>query len=328
MIPHWIKWIGFWCLLIWPLAVLAAPEARTSDQLEAGRNIFNFRCYFCHGYSGDARTLAASYMATKPRNFQNSDLEELPLTRMEKSISQGRPGTAMPAFATLLTPEEIHHVALFIRDAFMTRHESNTRYHTAENGWPDHSRYQAAQPFVLGEIPLDANEETLTPTDKIGKHLFMTSCITCHDRAKVKEEGPIWESRAVSWPRNRYSHRDDPPLDAVARATPYAQHDIPPVFPDLTPTERQGEALFQKNCAFCHAADGTGRNYIGTFLEPHPRNLTQPHLLTSINLEAVIREGIPNSSMPAWGTVLSTTEISAIMQYIQRAFGNPKPSAP
>ncbi|MBF0127456.1 MAG: c-type cytochrome, partial [Magnetococcales bacterium] len=177
-----------------------------------------------------------------------------------------------------------------------------------------------AFPFVLGEVPLDADEARLTRENKIGKKLFMSSCITCHDRAKVQEEGPIWESRAVSWPRNLYSHRD-PPLDAVARATPYARHDIPPALTDPTPDERQGEMLFQKNCAFCHAADGTGQNYIGTFLDPHPRNLTTPGLLATLDLETVIREGLPNTSMPAWGKVLQDTEITHLIAYLKRVFG-------
>ncbi|MBF0440006.1 MAG: c-type cytochrome [Magnetococcales bacterium] len=312
-----LVWLG----ILFPLVVNAEPTASLGDKLESGRKIYNFRCYFCHGYSGDARTLAASFMAVQPRNFSASDPQKFPLEQMEKSIAQGRPGTAMPGFDTILTPEEIQQVALFIRDEFMTKQAPNTRYHTPENGWPDHNRYQAAFPFITGAIPLDAGEETLTPENKTGKQLFMSACITCHDHATIKDAGPIWEPYAVSWPRNQFSHRD-PPLDAVARATPYAQHDIPPVLSNLTPEEKQGETLFQKNCAFCHGADGTGLNYIGTFLNPHPRNLTTPGLLTAINLEAVIRDGVPNTSMPAWGQVLSATEITTIALYARRAFGS------
>ncbi|MBF0152823.1 MAG: c-type cytochrome [Magnetococcales bacterium] len=310
----------FWSVLL-AMSLSPAAWAVQDGLLEAGRKIYNFRCYFCHGYSGDARTLAASYMATQPRNFMASDPQEFPLERLEKVIAEGRPKTAMPGFATVLTPEEIHRVASFVRERFMIRHDPNTRYHTAENGWPDHVRYQAAFPFATGEVALDAGEETLNQENKIGKKLFMTACITCHDRARTENDGPIWESHAVSWPRNRYSHRSDPPLDAVSGATPYARHETPPRLPDLSPTEQHGAALFQKNCAFCHAADGTGRNYIGTFLDPHPRDLTTPGLLFALDLEAVIRDGLPNTSMPAWGTVLTTKEMADIIAYIRRAFG-------
>ena len=35
------------------------------ERHERGRAIYNFRCYFCHGYSGDARTLAATYLQSR-----------------------------------------------------------------------------------------------------------------------------------------------------------------------------------------------------------------------------------------------------------------------
>ncbi|MBF0295664.1 MAG: c-type cytochrome [Magnetococcales bacterium] len=313
------------------LLLLGAMPAWGADAdqmtLEAGRAIYNFRCYFCHGYSGDARTLAASYMAVPPRNFLASDPQEFPPERLENAIAHGRPGTAMPGFASLLSSEEIRQVALFVRETFMTRRLPNTRYHTVENGWPDHDRYRDAFPFVTGQTALDTPEAELTPDLKNGKRLFMGACVTCHDRARVVNDGPVWETRALSWPRNRYSHRDDPTsppaTDAMASATPYARHDRPPALPDPDPVERLGEQLYQKNCAFCHAADGTGRNYIGTFLDPHPRDLTQPGLLANLDLEAVIRDGLPGASMPAWAGVLSGDEITAIARYVRRVFAAP-----
>src|SRR3972149_1718982 len=41
----------------------------TGAQVELGRRIYNFRCYYCHGYSGDARTLAATLLTPKPADF-------------------------------------------------------------------------------------------------------------------------------------------------------------------------------------------------------------------------------------------------------------------
>ena len=42
---------------------LVSATAAASDSHETGRAIYNFRCYFCHGYSGDAQTLAARYLS-------------------------------------------------------------------------------------------------------------------------------------------------------------------------------------------------------------------------------------------------------------------------
>lgn len=300
------------------------PEVWDSARHELGRKIYNFRCYFCHGYSGDARTLASSYIIPKPRNFITTDPQELPRERMLQSITSGVPGSAMAGFYNTITKKEIELVADFIRWEFMVRRLPNTRYHTKENGWDNHERFIVAFPFATGEMALDTPDEALTERQREGKRLFLTTCISCHDRGRVEDEGPIWESRPVSFPRNGVTPSvAGKKLDAVSGASVYARHDNPVMISDPTPRERQGETLFQKNCAFCHAADGTGKNWIGQFLEPHPRDLTANGFMggqTGTTLLATLREGIPGTSMPAWKSVLSNEELVSILHYINRAF--------
>ena len=132
--------------------------------------------------------------------------------------------------------------------------------------------------------------------------------------------------RAVSYPRNQYSNKEDdssPGVDATSQASPYAKHEIAPVIGDLTSHEKQGEKLFQDNCAFCHAADGTGKNWIGSFLDSHPRNLTDVgHMeaMTKTRLKKVIQDGLPGTTMSAWKHVLKDEEIDSIIAYINRVF--------
>jgi cytochrome c oxidase cbb3-type subunit 3 len=304
-------------------AVAAQPDSH-----ERGRELYNFRCYYCHGYSGDARTLAATFLEPRPRDFTALSPEALPRERMLDAVAHGRPGTAMQGFASVLSPEQIALVVDFVRREFMERKAPNTRYHTAANGWPEHERHAAAFPFAQGELPLDTPWEDLTPEQQAGKRLFLRTCITCHDRARVTDEGRHWEGRPVSYPRNQYVPGEPP--DATASASPYAKHDIPPKIEGLTRQQRRGEKLFQDNCAFCHGATGTGRNWIGSFLEPHPRDLTDPANMTSMTrerLRRVIRNGLPGTSMPAWKSVLAPAEIEAIIAYVDRAF-HPLADAP
>jgi cytochrome c oxidase cbb3-type subunit 3 len=312
---------------------LAAETGRTStSELELGRRIYNYRCYFCHGYSGNARTLAATLLFPKPVDFTSVSPDKLTRERMLKSIQSGRPGTAMMSFASVLQPNEIAAVADFVRQEFMVEKAKNTRYHTEANGWIYHERYAAAFPFVRGEIPLDTPWEKLTPQQAEGKRLFMSSCVSCHDHSFVINEGVHWESRAVSYPRNRISKEENAaspnkennqPIDAMTSATPYHLHDQPPKLEGLTETEQRGETLYQKNCAFCHAADGTARNWIGSFLEPHPRDLTKSAAMDSMTrtrLRTVIRNGLTGTSMPAWKSVLSEQQIEDVIAYVSRAF--------
>lgn len=308
---------------LWPLLLLApglihgrgeAPE----EVLELGRKVYNFRCYYCHGYSGDAKTLAATFLDPPPRDFTRA--RELSRSDIVTTIEEGRPATAMVSFASVLSPEEIDAVAAFVHHEFIANQAPNLRYHTPVNGWEEADADNPALPFATGTLPLDTPDDRLTPEERRGKALFLTTCITCHDRSRVTEPGPVWEAQAVSFPRLHYSHTAP---DAISGATPYAVHDIKPVIADLSPEEKLGESVFQQNCSFCHGADGTGKNWIGTFLEPHPRNLTDAAFMSTITeqqLAETIRQGLPDTSMPAWGQVLSEPEIKGLIRYIGKAF--------
>lgn len=175
------------------LALAAALPALGGGDAANGRAIYNFRCYFCHGYSGDARTLAATYLERRPRDFQAADPAQLPLERIASAVRDGVAGSAMKGFRGILTEAEIADVAAFVRDEFVEKRAPNTRYHTPENGWPAHDRYAAAFPFARGEIALDADEHGLTARQRAGRALFVSTCITCHDRARVADPGPAWE---------------------------------------------------------------------------------------------------------------------------------------
>ena len=296
--------------------------ADAPDALAEGRAVYNFRCYFCHGYSGNARTVAASFLNPPPADFTSASPASLPEQRIIATLGEGRPGTAMKSFATVLTGREIAAVARFVFDEFVVRKAPNTKYHTDENGWPNHERYRIAFPFATGEIPPDRPWEQLDEVQARGRRLFLESCITCHDRGTAGDRG-LWEARPLSYPRNNFSFTAPPKLDAKSSASAFALHDRPPRLTRMTRGERRGERLYQANCAFCHAADGTGKNWIGSFLEPHPRNLRDAGFMAGMTRERfveTVRQGLPNTSMPAWRDVLRREEIEAIADYVERAF--------
>ncbi|HZX31753.1 MAG TPA: c-type cytochrome [Rhodocyclaceae bacterium] len=304
-----------------PLAASAANSA--ADTLAAGRAVYNFRCYFCHGYSGDAKTLAATYLNPRPTNFQAADPAQFNRERVLAALHQGRPGTAMKPFKGIISEAEMQAVADFVVEEFVKNKAANTHYHTPENGWADHDRYRAAFPFAKGEIPLSRPWESLSPEEAAGKRLYLSACVSCHDRGAPAEDEVQWDSRPLSFPRNNFSLANPPKVDATTSASPYALHDIPPKVGRLNPIERRGERIFQGNCAFCHGADGTGMNWIGRFMEPHPRNLRDPAFMDNATRQSIahaIREGLANTSMPAWKSVLQERDIQAVVAYINRAF--------
>lgn len=318
--------LGVLLLSITLPAASASPEA-----VERGRTVYNYRCYFCHGFSGDARTLASTFLVPPPRDFTALAPDALPGDAMGDVVRNGRPGTAMKPFAEVLTPAEIEDVVAFVRSEFMRDKAPNLAYHVPVNGWSGDVKASPAYPFAAGLLPVHTPSGEMTPAQQAGKRLFLRACISCHDRGRAGDEGPAWEPQAVSYPRGGFRFTD-PPMDAVSGASPYALHERPPPLSDPTPMQAAGERLYQKNCAFCHAPDGTGRNWIGSFLQPHPRDLTDPAVMagmTAGRLRRTIRDGLPGTSMPAWGAVLDAEQIDGLVAYIDRVFhplrdgGNP-----
>ncbi|MEH6824166.1 MAG: c-type cytochrome [Motiliproteus sp.] len=301
-------------------SVPAVSAAAEQSRHELGRQLYNYRCYYCHGYSGDAKTLATTYMTPQPRDFNATGLADLSRQRMVEVVTQGSPKTAMTSFTQYLSAEEIQVVVDFVRLEFMQNKRQNTRYHTLENGWPDHERYRPAYAFATGELALDSAPEQLSVAQRQGLQLFLKTCISCHDRARVMDEGPIWESRAISYPRNNFSYTN---FDVMTSASVYADHDRIPQLGPLSASQKQGEQLFQDNCAFCHGADGTGKNWIGSFLDVHPRDLTDSGFMSRVDqtwLKTIIREGVDGTSMPAWKSVLDEAQLEALVNYISLAF--------
>ena len=314
----WFKRGALLFLLLTAMATAAksSPAAESGD--DTGRKVYDFYCYQCHGYSGDARTLASTYLDPTPRNFSITDPETLTHKQMINAVTHGRSGTAMVSFASVVSAEEIEAVVAYIRNSFMQKVKPNNIYHTKDNGWENHERYAAAFPFASGELPLDTPWQQLSDEQQQGKRLFMQSCISCHDRAIVTDEGAIWELRALSYPRRHYSHRMD--MDSISSASPYEIHEQQPDIRTLSQAQQRGAALFQQNCAFCHGADGTGKNWIGSFLEPHARDLTADAITyqATEQLEQVIRDGLEGTSMPAWKHVLSDNQIGDVISYLKR----------
>ena len=304
--------------LLFLIALAGSNPAQAGDTDSSGRKVYDFYCYQCHGYSGDARTLASTYLEPQPRNFTKADPDTLTPERMVDAVTHGRPGTAMVSFTTVISSTEIEAVVAYIRDTFMHEDRPELVYHTLENGWDNHDRYAAAFPFANGSIPLDTPWEQLDAEQKRGKQMFMEACISCHDRAIVRNEGPVWELRALSYPRRHYSHRMD--MDSITSASPYLQHEQQPDTSMLSAAELRGATLFQQNCAFCHGADGTGKNWIGSFLEPHARDLTSTAIINQATerLEQVIRNGLEGTSMPAWKYVLNDQQITDVVRYLKR----------
>ena len=90
----------------------AGPVGRDQSKVENG--LFRKHCVQCHGLSGDGFGPAAALLAPYPRDFRKGSFKfkSTPIGRkpthadIVKTLENGLPGTAMPAFRTLNESEE------------------------------------------------------------------------------------------------------------------------------------------------------------------------------------------------------------------------------
>jgi mono/diheme cytochrome c family protein len=101
------------------------------------------------------------------------------------------------------------------------------------------------------------------------------------------------------------------------------------VIPDGLPEAdavRRGQAIYQNQCAVCHGIGGDGNGFLAFGMDVKPRDFRKGwykfrstksgNLPTFEDVERIIRQGVPNSSMPAWGQFLTPADIHDVARYL------------
>lgn len=228
----------------------------------------------------------------------------------------------MEPFTNVISRQEIEDVASFVLETFIACGEHNTSYHTVENGWPNHrERYGPAIPFVLGQVPLDAPDDALDEAGRVGRALFRSSCISCHD-GRLSRPVPLGISPVAAGAPSpdHASHGEE--AGHADYDTPTI-HDVSPEIPGLTEAELRGKRLYLEACADCHAADGSGMNWVGKFLEPSPPDFTMPDFAARFDparFAATTLQAPEGTTMPSFGAIFSPEDAADIAAYVRRAF--------
>ncbi len=130
----------------------AAPAGAVSGKAASGKKdvaaLYLKNCSICHGDKGDANTRAQSGMFPKPRDFTTAEAAiELTRERMIKSVTEGRPGTAMVSHKKKLTAQQIEDLVDYIRANFMR---------------------------------LPVSEAGVPPAVSLGEKVYTQNCSVCH----------------------------------------------------------------------------------------------------------------------------------------------------
>ena len=112
-----LKILGF---LILSLSTIAASHHVPNSSIALGKKTYLERCEVCHGNLGDGKTFAANALFPPPKNFTSKSTKtELSFKRMIRSVTKGRPNTAMMPWENVLNKQEIISVVNYIRQRFM-----------------------------------------------------------------------------------------------------------------------------------------------------------------------------------------------------------------
>lgn len=174
-------------------AALCAPTqaGAAPGNAQNGAKTYNKRCWWCHGKKGEANGPAAPFLVPPPRDFSlgvykyKTSAPTTPLPRDEdlfNRITNGMPGTGMPAWNDVLSEQDRWDVVAYIKTL--------TDLFGKEPSPP-------ALDFSKKKMGADQVEK--------GKKAFQEAkCFECHGQAgkgdlskKLKEDSGIRE-----WPRN------------------------------------------------------------------------------------------------------------------------------
>ena len=95
------------------------PAGLKSD-FKRGRGIYMTNCTACHGVRGDGLGPRAYFIQPKPRNFLHIESRSMfNRPALFRAIMMGKAGTVMPAWGTVLSPQQVADVAEFVYQDFI-----------------------------------------------------------------------------------------------------------------------------------------------------------------------------------------------------------------
>lgn len=137
-------------------------EARQEVQKRDDKTLYMIFCLRCHAADGNGRGLIQPNLARLPRPFRDNEdfFRRISTERIVRSIKQGIPGTSMPPYGALLSPEEIDGLIRLIFASFI--------------GIP---------PDDKTPLPPLPGKTTAVPPPEELRALYRENCSRCHGRS-------------------------------------------------------------------------------------------------------------------------------------------------
>jgi len=277
-----------------PGQMWASARAYEHEAIERGTETYAHDCATCHGAHGEGVRNTGPALNTK--EFLEAASDEL----LFNTITDGRPGTAMPAWGQARGGP---YNAQVVEDLVATIRS-----------------WEATAPSVA---------EMVYEGDPVqGAVLFSTTCYACHGVSGEGRAGPALNDAdllaRVDDDYFRQAIKDGRPEqgmptwgsvlspaqveDLVAYIQSW-QNEPPVAMASLGGDTNRGRSIFNSTCTICHGPNGSG-----TDIAPP---LADSQILADADaVYATISDGRLDEGMPSWGQVLSPAEINDVIAYL------------
>lgn len=288
-----------------------------TPHLARGRQLFFAKgCYGCHRIEGISDGTLGPDLSDVGRRFK--------LDYIWESIVDPRANIATSFMPQFQMPEsDVKALAIFLK----SRRGINFNETQLER-----YRHQLA-----GAVPTAAASVPQLPVAervKQGERLVRErACTACHKLGDVdggiapdlSYEGLIKDAAWIA------GHFQDPRAYVPGSIMP-AFRAAPGEFESMTaylaslqspPPAMPAAQTYTALCARCHGEKGDGFGPLATYLDPAPREFTRAAFMNSKpreRFEASIKNGVPGTSMPAWGQVLDEAARRAVLDYVFATF--------
>ena len=287
-----------------------------------GRTLFYEKgCYGCHRIEGmSAGTLGPDLSEVGKQRKVDYLYEH---TVDPRSLV---PTSFMPKFK--LNDEELKSITIFLK--------SRRGMNFAETAI-DRYKFKVT-PTVPQLGGTQESEAKLAPAARGDKLIHERACLSCHKLDNIdggispdlSYEGLMrddpWLMDHFKNPRSRIPDSVMPafgfPNDDYVALTAYLKTRTTPP-PPMSPEE-----TFKALCSRCHGEKGEGNGKSAVYLDPAPRNLTRAEFMThkpEARFMQSIADGVPGTSMPVWGNVLTEQQRKAVLDYIFTTFVKEQP---
>ena len=171
--------------MLWLLpASPTAAAQRTAQATSQGALLYHNYCSVCHGDKGDGKSRASAALSTAPRDFTSAaSKRELTRERIVLAITHGRPGTAMVAWQSQLSPADIGALADHVLAQFVQPYSAAAvgAASAAISGTRAHGGREADALAASNRAGMNARlPDGLNGDARRGAAFYRANCVACH----------------------------------------------------------------------------------------------------------------------------------------------------